>query len=123
MHPTSIQVQSREIPIHRILLSYPLSVRGFLTVFNTRKYRNTLSALLREATTKTMVIYGTSDQFTSASSYRSWIQELVNLYGTGSDPRAKSLTTHEVEGADHFWGNHETQLCDLVETWLRDIPS
>lgn len=66
-----------------------------------------------------MIAYGTSDQFTSASKYRPWVQGLQQCH-----PGHQALTVHEVEGADHFWhGAHATQLCGLVETWLKELDS
>jgi len=108
-------IQDTSIQIHHILLSYPLSVRGFLTFFNTQKYIHALASLLSQNNTRTMIIYGTSDQFTSVSKYRGWVQGVTS---------EGVLTTHEVEGADHFWrGPYAEQLCTLIEAWLKELPN
>jgi len=120
MHPGSIQIGSQDIAVHRLLLSYPYSVRGFLTLFNTYKYKSALSDLLRKGNVRTLIVYGTNDQFTSASTYSKWVRELKTILA-GDDNALQRLTTHPIEDADHFWhGNSINQLCDLVEGWLVD---
>jgi uncharacterized protein len=129
MHPPSIQLEeSQEVPVHRILLSYPLSVRGFLTMFNTHKYKTALCDVVSpKFGNRTMIIFGTEDQFTSRAKYRVWAKELeAPLLGVMDNDSTLPLILriHEIEGADHFWHESQTvQLCTLVESWLIDLLS
>lgn len=122
MHPSVIHVESNQIHVHRILLSYPLSVRGWLTFFSSDKYQNALTSIIEhEPESRILVLYGTSDQFTSTPKYRHWVQNLSR--SSGKHP--SMLTTHEVESADHFWhaDNSMDELCRHVESWLTSLSS
>lgn len=73
----------------------------------------------------TLAIFGTADIFTSEKKLYAWARKLENQE---SGPTAKKLGRskfrwREVEGADHFWHNHEdvSILRDEVKTFIRSL--
>lgn len=101
---------------YHVLISYPLGVRGLITLFHTGNYATCLGTLLRDPTSNVLIVYGTQDDFTSESSYDSWTEKLRTEVGDGSTAR---LEVQKVDGANHFWiGDARRQLTQLVESWL-----
>jgi len=79
--------------LHYLLLAYPLGVRWLLTCLQTGYYVFALDALLRDEHMGLTIVYGTSDQFTGASSYAAWRRHLLALRPT--------LDVHAL-AMDHF---------------------
>jgi len=104
------------IKTFHILLSYPLSTRGLLTLFRTSTYASSLNDLIRNPVSNSLVIFGTRDEFTSAASYETWIQALQKeAEGEGKG----HLEVVKVDGATHFWGGeHGRELQRAIEGWL-----
>lgn len=111
LHPTL----PAPIQTSHILLSYPLGVRGLITLLHTGTYAASLTALLRDPASNTLVVYGTQDDFTAEGSYATWVEKLRAEagYGTGR------LEVSKVDGANHFWaGETRRELLRVVEGWL-----
>ncbi|TFK49921.1 alpha/beta-hydrolase [Heliocybe sulcata] len=108
LHPTL----PSSIKTHHLILSYPLGPRGWLTAFRTGTYTKALTTLLHDPAANVLVVYGTKDEFTSVSKYDAWAKELNEARG------AATLRIEKVEGATHFWFNHEPELQNIVRTWL-----
>jgi alpha/beta superfamily hydrolase len=51
---------------------------------------------------------GTSDQWTSLSTFDGWVETLP-------EPKEKSI----IDGADHFFFGQEHKIVKEVETWLQ----
>ncbi|KAF7330476.1 Peptidase-S15 domain-containing protein [Mycena venus] len=71
----SLQPVLPNIPTSHVLVSYPLGVRGWLTLFKSR-YEEALKELLRNPASNVLVVHGDSDQFTSSAAYRTWTDTL-----------------------------------------------
>lgn len=100
---------------YHILLSYPLGVRGLITLFRTGNYAASLTALLHDPTSNVLVVHGTQDEFTSEQSYDSWSEKLRSEVGEGTG----RLEVHKVEEANHFWiGDARRTLVRVVEGWV-----
>ncbi|KAF7985722.1 hypothetical protein HWV62_2318 [Athelia sp. TMB] len=111
LHPTL----PAPLNTRHILISYPLGVRGLITLFRTGSYAASLSALLHDPTSNVLVVYGTQDEFTSEQSYNSWAGKLCTEVGDGTG----RLEVHKVEDANHFWaGAARQELVRAVEGWL-----
>ncbi|KAG7089697.1 hypothetical protein E1B28_011352 [Marasmius oreades] len=103
------------IKTSHILISYPVSVRGWLTLFQTATYARKLKELLSKPTSRVLVVFGDRDEFTSKSSYSSWETELR----TNSDSEKGLLQVECIAGASHFWGGQSgQQLSNTIERWL-----
>ncbi|RHZ60964.1 hypothetical protein Glove_350g148 [Diversispora epigaea] len=108
---------SLSIPTFYILISYPLSVRWFLTFFHTSTYINHLISLIN-SNSKVLFIYGNYDQFTRSSRFKNWVREnnLIN------NPR---WTIKELRGADHFYvtGSMEISLIQELNEWINNTST
>jgi alpha/beta superfamily hydrolase len=104
------------IKTSHILLSYPLSTRGLITLFHTSKYTSALTELIHNPSSNTLIIFGTRDDFTGEGAYDGWVQTLQKE----ADGEGKgSLQFAKVDGATHFWtGEYGRQLQRLIEAWL-----
>ncbi|KAI8062144.1 Alpha/Beta hydrolase protein [Gongronella butleri] len=100
MIASSVRVES--VPTSHILISYPLSVRWALATTKNGYFKEKVAELLA-GPERTLILHGTSDQFTGASAYDSWLASV----GDNVDRRI-------VDGADHFWFDREPELVDLV---------
>lgn len=111
LHP----VLNPHVKTSYILLSYPLSPRGLLTMFHTDTYASALRDLLCDPEAKLLLIYGDKDEFTSSSKYDDWVGVCRQTDGL----RAK-LDVVRVVGANHFWQTHDarTALEQAVGSWL-----
>lgn len=71
-----------------------------------------------KAKRNTLAIWGDQDQFTSATKFRKWSDELKSI-GSGEN-QWKGV---EIEGADHFWGSSEKKekMLNSIGTWLNEI--
>lgn len=110
LHPALTSVKTSYV-----LLSYPLSPRGLLTLFHSRVYSTALDDLLCQSHANVLVIYGEQDNFTSRSKYDVWARSLRKT----SEGKAK-LEVVSVAGADHFWrsSSARTTLKWTLENWL-----
>ncbi|KAI6037677.1 Alpha/Beta hydrolase protein [Pisolithus marmoratus] len=110
LHPTLISVKTSYV-----LLSYPLSPRGLLTLFHSGVYSTALDSLLCQSRASVLVIYGERDNFTSRTKYDVWTRSLRKA----SEGKAK-LEVVSVAEADHFWrsGSARTTLKQTLEDWL-----
>ncbi|KAH7928261.1 alpha/beta-hydrolase [Leucogyrophana mollusca] len=108
-------VLSPPIKTSHVLLSYPLSPRGLLTLFNTKTYASAISALLREPTSNLLIVFGENDEFTSKSKYDAWAKLLKE-----QEPGKAALEIVSIPGASHFWRATEEQrmLEETLENWL-----
>ncbi|KAJ7494629.1 Alpha/Beta hydrolase protein [Mycena galericulata] len=107
----SLQPVLGSVETSHILLSYPLGVRGWLTLFKSR-YEETLKELLRNPAANVLVVFGDEDEFTSVASYRTWRGALE---GTA----AGKLQCAEVRGGTHFWRDSDgDELVAIVSQWL-----
>ncbi|KAJ7034920.1 Alpha/Beta hydrolase protein [Mycena alexandri] len=100
------------IPTSHLLLSYPLGVRGWLTLFKAR-YQERLEALLRDAKANVLVVFGDCDEFTGAGRYRAWRSGLEGIGGG-------KVECVEVEGGTHFWRDKDGE--EVVERMVGWLP-
>ncbi|KAF9267631.1 alpha/beta-hydrolase [Marasmius fiardii PR-910] len=101
------------IQTSHILISYPVSVRGWLTLFQTSTYARKLKDLLSNPSARVLVIFGDRDEFTSKASYSTWEAELR------ANSEQGQLQLECIDGASHFWGDSSArQLRDKIEMWL-----
>ncbi|KAH7912039.1 Alpha/Beta hydrolase protein [Hygrophoropsis aurantiaca] len=112
LQPVLFRVKSTS----HILLSYPLSPRGFLTMFNTKNYVSVLSSLLRDPNANVLVMFGEDDEFTSKTKYHAWVKSLEQQVLSGTTMKVVS-----VPGASHFWGSGEASrlLEETIGNWLQ----
>ncbi|KAG6330345.1 hypothetical protein ID866_8742, partial [Astraeus odoratus] len=98
-----------------VLLSYPLSPRGLLTLFHAKTYAMALDTLLRDARTHVLIIYGEHDEFTSRAKYGAWTESLRKTSEGGAQ-----LNIASVAEANHFWHSNSarTALRNTLESWL-----
>ncbi|KAI6147031.1 Alpha/Beta hydrolase protein [Pisolithus thermaeus] len=110
LHPALTSVKTSYV-----LLSYPLSPRGLLTLFHSRVYLTALDNLLCQSHANVLVIYGEQDNFTSRAKYDVWARSLRKT----SEGKAK-LEVVSVAEADHFWrsSSARTTLKQTLENWL-----
>ncbi|KAF8206574.1 Alpha/Beta hydrolase protein [Mycena galopus ATCC 62051] len=107
----SLQPVLPNIPTSHVLLSYPLGVRGWLTLFKSR-YAEALKELLRDPASNVLVVFGDCDQFTSVAAYRTWKDTLET-------PPAAKLKCVEVKDGSHFWRDNDgDELVELVSGWV-----
>lgn len=109
----SLQPVLPGITTSHILLSYPMGVRGWLTLFSSR-YKEKLNKLLHNPAANVLVVFGDRDEFTSAASYRAW------RGGLEAEKIAGKLECVEVEGGTHFWRDADADA--LVEIVSRSLP-
>ncbi|EPQ52764.1 alpha/beta-hydrolase [Gloeophyllum trabeum ATCC 11539] len=101
------------IKTHHLILSYPLGPRGWLTAFRTGTYTKALATLVQDPAADVLIVYGTRDEFTGIGKYDAWAQTLMH------ERRAVALRIERVEGATHFWFNHQQELESIVRSWLQ----
>jgi alpha/beta superfamily hydrolase len=113
MHPATIQISPTDtIRASHILLSYPLSVIGLLTLFNTSTYKAGLKTLVSNEDSKVLLLWGDADQFTGRGKYESWASEMTKDGGG----KVKAVKVH---GADHFWrGALGRRMVRAIEEWI-----
>jgi hypothetical protein len=99
-----------------ILISYPLSTRGLLTLFHTRKYATALSGLIHSRAVDVLIIYGDKDEFTGAPEYDTWSEELKkDAAGDGT----VRLYVVKIGGGSHFWrGREGKEMTNAIRQWL-----
>ncbi|KAF9234624.1 Alpha/Beta hydrolase protein [Melanogaster broomeanus] len=116
LHP----VLPQHIKTSYVLLSYPLSPRGLLTMFNTKMYSSALTWLLRDAGVSLLVIYGDQDDFTSHSKYKAWTELLKKTEGAKAQ-----LEIASVAKAGHFWHTESSRatLKRTLESWLMKVTA
>ncbi|KAK2463445.1 hypothetical protein APHAL10511_004531 [Amanita phalloides] len=86
LHPILTHIKTSHV-----LLSYPLSPRGWITMFHGSAYQNKLEMLVRDERSDVLVIHGDADEFTSKNKYGEWSGQL----GGGR--------VVEIAGGTHFW--------------------
>ena len=102
------------IKTSHVLLSYPLSPRGWITMFNSSTYQSQLEMLVQDDNSNVLVIYGDEDEFTSISKYRRWSGEL--------ESKATDVEKFEIAGGTHFWrGRAGDEMQQSVIGWLTAI--
>lgn len=111
LHPALASVK-----MSYVLLSYPLSPRGLLTLFHSRVYSTALDNLLGQSRANVLIIHGERDNFTSRSKYDAWGTSLRKR----SEGKASKLEVVSVAEADHFWrsSSARTTLKRTLENWL-----
>ncbi|KAL1680205.1 Alpha/Beta hydrolase protein [Schizophyllum commune] len=114
LHP----VLESPIRTNHILISYPLGPRGWLTLFKSALYASKLEDLLRNPRARVLILHGDSDDFTSASTYRTWVDGLRNV----ADGEGKAqLTVSVSSGTSHFWqGRGQDDLEDAMSRFLSE---
>jgi len=107
----SLQPVLSSVQTSHVLVSYPMGVRGWLTLFRSR-YEDTLKELVRNPAANVLIVYGDQDEFTSAATYRTWRSALE---GAGSG----KVEWAEVKGGTHFWrvGDGD-ELESILQRWL-----
>ncbi|KAF8638299.1 hypothetical protein AX17_002319 [Amanita inopinata Kibby_2008] len=109
MHP----VRAANVRTSHALLSYPLSPRGWITLFKSDVYQTRLEQLVRDEDCRVLVLYGDQDEFTSVSKYKRWTDELRGM-GKGG-----GLEIVEMRGGTHFWrGGVGVAMSKVVADWL-----
>jgi len=95
-----------------VLLSYPLTVLPFITLFNHKTHAAALNSLVKELAdtvssssspipSPLLVLYGDHDQFTGIARYEAWVKSLQEL---GNIPSGNTVIADaKVAGGDHFW--------------------
>ncbi|KAG6900698.1 hypothetical protein C0993_005010 [Termitomyces sp. T159_Od127] len=112
---TSLHPILPTIKTTHILISYPLSPRGWLTLFHTGTYNAKLRELVQNADSHVLVVFGDRDEFTSVEKYREWQKSLEEVSSS------ERLRVVEVGGASHFWrGPSGQQLGEEVKRPLPD---
>jgi alpha/beta superfamily hydrolase len=111
LHP----VLNPKVKTSHILLSYPISPRGLLTMFHTGMYSSALHDTLRNPDARLLLIYGDKDEFTSKSKYDEWVDTLMRADGL----KAK-FDVVPVMDANHFWQSDSarTALQQAVDSWI-----
>ncbi|VDB85659.1 unnamed protein product [Peniophora sp. CBMAI 1063] len=117
LHP----VLASPIRTSHVLISYPLDVRGWLTLFNGRQFQSRLEELVWRPDSRMLLVFGDRDEFTGVASYEKWsatLQELASPDATTSD--ASHLKVVRVDGGSHFWGGRALRsLLAAIEGFLR----
>lgn len=111
LHP----VLNPKVKTSHIVLSYPISPRGLLTMFHTGMYSSALHDTLRNPDARLLLIYGDKDEFTSKSKYDEWVDTLMRIDGL----KAK-FDVVPVMDANHFWQSDgaRTALQQAVDSWI-----
>lgn len=111
LHP----VLNPKLKTSHILLSYPISPRGLLTMFHTGMYSSALHNTLCNPDARLLLIYGDKDEFTSKSKYDEWVDTLMRTDGL----KAK-FDVVPVTDANHFWQSDSarTALQQAVDSWI-----
>ncbi|TRM65064.1 Alpha/Beta hydrolase protein [Schizophyllum amplum] len=111
LHP----VLEPPVQTQHILISYPLGPRGWLTLFKSSHYTAKLSDLLRDPRGRVLIVHGDNDEFTSAGSYRTWVEELQKV--TQGEAKAQ-LAISLFPGVSHFWhGLGQKDLEDAIASF------
>ncbi|KAJ7716723.1 Alpha/Beta hydrolase protein [Mycena maculata] len=106
----SLQPPLPNIRTSHVLLSYPLSVRGFLTLFRHAHYAETLKALVSNEKARVLCVYGDADEFTGEGAYEPWKRELEE---------AGRVKVVEVKGGSHFWrGEDADEMLRIIREWV-----
>ncbi|KAJ7178569.1 Alpha/Beta hydrolase protein [Mycena crocata] len=106
----SLQPVLGGIETSHILISYPVGVRGLLTLFRSR-YAEKLEQLLHNPAANVLVVFGDSDEFTSVGRYRTWRGTL--------EAEGGKLDCVEVAGGTHFWRDADLDaLVQLASNWI-----
>ncbi|KAI0033538.1 Alpha/Beta hydrolase protein [Vararia minispora EC-137] len=119
IHPL---VSAPPVRTSHVLISYPLDVRGWLSLFNGRTYQAGFESLMCNPESRILVIFGDRDEFTGMSSYDRWIQRLQRIatHGQTRTEVGSSLRTVRIGGGTHFWrGDDLTRMIAAVEEFLQ----
>ncbi|KAG1747046.1 Alpha/Beta hydrolase protein [Suillus paluster] len=111
LHP----VLNPNVKTSHILLSYPLSPRGLLTMFHTGTYTSALRDLLCNPDARLLIIYGDNDEFTRKSKYDEWVDTLRR-----TDDLKATFDVVQVMNANHFWQSHDARIAleQAVDSWI-----
>ncbi|KAG2157998.1 Alpha/Beta hydrolase protein [Suillus bovinus] len=111
LHP----VLNPKVKTSYILLSYPISLRGLLTMFHTGMYSSALRDILCNPDARLLVIYGDKDELTSKSKYDKWVNTLRQTDGL----KAK-FDVVPVMDANHFWRSDGARIAlqQAVDSWI-----
>ncbi|KIO34624.1 hypothetical protein M407DRAFT_209875 [Tulasnella calospora MUT 4182] len=126
--------ENRALRVGYVLLSHPLGVAMWLTLFNHKRYETALDDLVSSRLTsipsaEVLFLYGTQDTFTSESRYKTCVERLEAVRTRQEQPSNES-TSHAtrmgsfqaagVAGAGHFWhGESGREMRGVVKDWLR----
>ncbi|KZT51383.1 hypothetical protein CALCODRAFT_487963, partial [Calocera cornea HHB12733] len=115
---TSRQPPLPHTPTSHLLISYPLSVSHWLTLFSSRTYTSALLALCHATAGDVLAVYGDRDNFSGVAALDKWAGELRAAAAEGGSARVR---TELVRGADHFWGGEVGErLAGIVDEWLEE---
>jgi len=108
---------SPDLTIQHVLISYPLSVLWFLTLFHSGTYTNALKQLVAEPGADVLVIHGDADQFTGYSKYEALVKELKPVHFVESNSHMLGLESsppqcHSSEACSTTVVNHRTSSSD-----------
>lgn len=91
-------IECTKVPCAYLLVSLPLGVMWALATTKMNEFK-------KQPTHATLCIHGDHDQFTRASTFSNWCQGHSNI-------------THIcIQGADHFWYDHEPELINQINLW------
>ncbi|KAF8640274.1 hypothetical protein AX16_010169 [Volvariella volvacea WC 439] len=111
-------LQPAPVKTYHILLSYPYSPRGYLTMFRSSTYESKLVDLIRTPESNVLIIYGDADEFTSASHYRLWTEGLRHALAT-EEREGMKVDIIEIAKGTHFWrGAAGEELGGMIWRWL-----
>lgn len=104
------------IRLSHVLISYPLGVRGPLTLFRNKIYSSALSSLVHNSLSNILLVFGDQDEFTGEANYDSWVIQLQNEAEGNGKGQFKAV---KIAGASHFWsGESGKQLRQTLASWL-----
>ncbi|KAG1825082.1 Alpha/Beta hydrolase protein [Suillus variegatus] len=111
LHP----VLNPKVKTSHILLSYPISPRGLLTMFHTGMYSLALRDILCNPDARLLLIYGDKDEFTSKSKYDEWVDTLRRTDGLKA-----RFDIIPVMDANHFWQSDGARIAlqQAVDSWI-----
>ncbi|KAG1735808.1 Alpha/Beta hydrolase protein [Suillus lakei] len=111
LHP----VLNPKVKTSHILLSYPISPRGLLTMFHTGMYTSALRDILCNPDARLLLIYGDKDEFTSESKYDQWVDTLRRTDGL----KAKFDVVRVID-TNHFWQSQgaRIELQQTIDSWM-----
>jgi alpha/beta superfamily hydrolase len=115
----TLLAQYEALNFRYILISPPVGKTAvFLIPFKFASYANATKRILETISSgsrqKALIVYGTKDQFSSASDYERYAERVTNR----GDIRG--LDVLPIEDADHFFGTQDarSQLTSAIHTWV-----
>lgn len=96
-------IQCTKISSAYLLVSLPLGVMWALATTKAYYFKKQQP----QADKKVLSIHGDNDQFTGLKSFTNWTLNHDHI------------TDICIQGADHFWWNHDHELIQHIESWRR----